>query len=285
MANIQIKRGSSLLLTLAFANEDESAFDLSGVAITATVRDPRNVLVAQLPVLSSGVPGMATISVPDTTAWPQGLLKADLLIAASASQAVTETFGITVLSSVTFSQPAPASFDPVTATGGAQGAGVAIAPDVGPGVQPALPYKITITQAGMSPLVVLADGSIQPPAVAEFFTNLVVGQFMLAATVSGGMAVAQATGGAIPADAGTLADAMAFIGVAQQGGNAGTSINVVSYGPASDSGWTWTPYQPVFLGGDGALTQTPPVTGISFIVGFALSTTEIFVRPLTFFQL
>lgn len=148
-----------------------------------------------------------------------------------------------------------------------------------------LPAKVTISQLGMSPPVVMADGTVAPPATVEFFTNLVVGTFLLGATVSGGMGVAEAAGGAVPADAATIADAMAFLGVAQQGGNAGATISVVSYGPATDSGWAWTPYQPVFLGAAGALTQTPPVTGISFIVGFAISATEMFVRPLTFFQL
>ena len=104
-------------------------------------------------------------------------------------------------------------------------------------------------------------------------------------TVSGGMGVASAAGGAVPADAGTLAGCQAFIGVAQQGGNAGSTIAVVSYGPATDTGWAWTPYQPIFLGLAGALTQTPPETGVCFIVGFALSAAEMFVRPLSFFQL
>jgi hypothetical protein len=148
-----------------------------------------------------------------------------------------------------------------------------------------LPASITISQQGVSAPIILADGGVQPPAVAEFFTNLVVGQFLLGATVSGGMGVAQGAGGAVPADNGTIDDAYAFIGVAQQGGNAGVTIDVVSYGPASDSSWSWTPYQPVFLGAAGALTQEPPAAGISFIIGFALSATEMFVRPLTFYQL
>ena len=285
MTQISIKRGQALQLTLAFANADGTAFDLTSVVIWGEVRDPRGVLVWQLTLEPTGTPGMATITVADTSKSPVGLLAADLLIWNAGLPTPTESFGILVRQAVTYTRPAGALYDPVTGAGGA--AAITAAPPTPPtdGSPVALPAQITITQNGISPPVIMADGSVTPPAVAEFFTNLVVGDFLLAATVSGGMGVAQSAGGCVPADASTLAGAQAFIGVAQQGGNAGGSIAVVSYGPVADTGWAWTPYQPIFLGTAGALTQTPPASGISLIVGFAISATEIFVRPLSYFQL
>lgn len=111
----KIKRGQALQLTLAFANADESAFDLTTVTIWGEVRDPRDVLVAQLVLVPTGVPGMATITVADTTAWPQGLLKADLMIMDGGLPTPTDTFGIMVAGAVTYTLPPQAPYDPVTA--------------------------------------------------------------------------------------------------------------------------------------------------------------------------
>ncbi len=142
-----------------------------------------------------------------------------------------------------------------------------------------LPALITLTQAGLTPELLLADGTVLPPPVPEYFSNLVVGEFPVAATVSSGMGVMQTNTGVAPGAADTLADAGAFVGVAQQAGNPGGSIAVVSYGPITDTSFNWALNQPIFLGATGALTQTPPSSGVSLIVGFPLSASEMFVRP------
>ena len=114
MTDIRIKRGSSLSLALTFANADGTAFDLSIVTVSGTVRDPRNVLVASLGLVLGATPGTATITVVDTSGWPQGLLKADLFISDGTVQTLCETFGITVTPAVTYTLPPGANYDPVT---------------------------------------------------------------------------------------------------------------------------------------------------------------------------
>lgn len=117
MRNFEVKRGAALQITLTATKADGTAFDLTTVSIKGTVRDSRDVLVAQLTAdLITGTPGAATITVADTTAWPIGLLKADLWISDGALPAITRTFGINVLPAVTYTLPAEAPYDPVTAS-------------------------------------------------------------------------------------------------------------------------------------------------------------------------
>ncbi len=115
MRNFDVKRGAALQLIVTAANADGSAFDLSTVTVMGEVRDARGVLVEQLAwVATAGTPGTGTITVPDTTAWPLGLLMADLWISDGVLPAITRTFGINVVPSVTYSVPAQAPYNPVT---------------------------------------------------------------------------------------------------------------------------------------------------------------------------
>lgn len=114
MADIKIKRGSTLNLTFAFGNADGTAFSLAGVTLAMTVADPRGNLVAALQPVASATPGVATVAVASTAAWPEGLLEADLLIvSAGGDQAISQSFGIRVQRPVTQLAPDPAAYDPV----------------------------------------------------------------------------------------------------------------------------------------------------------------------------
>jgi hypothetical protein len=115
MTVLKLKRGSSLIITLAAANADASAFDWASVTVTGAVRDPRGVLVTDLALELGQTPGMATITVTDTTKWPLGMLKADLFITDGTIQGITETFGIDVRDSVSADLAAPALYNPVSA--------------------------------------------------------------------------------------------------------------------------------------------------------------------------
>lgn len=116
MRNLQVKRGATFQVTLTAANADGSAFDLTQVTVKGTVRDGRDVLVAELDVaLIAEAPGSATLQITDTSSWPLGLLKADLWISDGEQQTITSTFGINVLPSVTYTTPAEAPYNPVTA--------------------------------------------------------------------------------------------------------------------------------------------------------------------------
>jgi hypothetical protein len=132
-------------------------------------------------------------------------------------------------------------------------------------------------------LVAPGSGSGGVPTI--YNANIISGNYLLGATVSGGMGVMTVSNGVVPANADTVTEARSFLGIAQQAGNAGSEVSVVSFGPAYDTGWSWIAEEPIFLADAGALTQTPPQTGVALVVGFPLSATEMFVRPLSPIQL
>jgi hypothetical protein len=114
MTDIVIKRGSALVLTCVFANADGSAFDLTTISVSGEVRDPRDALVAMLEVLPGETAGVATITVADTSGWPEGLLKADLMMVSAGLPTASKTFSIRVLGAVSYTLPAQPAYDPVT---------------------------------------------------------------------------------------------------------------------------------------------------------------------------
>lgn len=113
MRYFTIKRGSPLGISLTFANADGSAFALGGVTIAGELRDVRGVLVAELEVVPTSVPGMATITCVDTDGWPLGMLAGDLKIDDGVLPVITQSFGVNVKSAVTQTQPAQPGYNPV----------------------------------------------------------------------------------------------------------------------------------------------------------------------------
>lgn len=112
---IRIKRGATLSLTLACANADGSAYPLSGVTLLAHVRDAEGVLVATLTPAATSTAGQAQIYVQDTSAWPEGLLRMDVLVQPTGGpQSLSQTIGIYVDHAITQLLPAQAPYDPVT---------------------------------------------------------------------------------------------------------------------------------------------------------------------------
>ncbi len=115
MSDIRIKRGASLSLNIGFANADGTPTALSGLTLTAMVRDAEETLVATLTPAPTGTPGQATIYVRDTSAWPQGLLRMDVMaVIPGGAQSISETVGIYVDDAITQTLPPPAPFDAVT---------------------------------------------------------------------------------------------------------------------------------------------------------------------------
>ncbi|MHB1305287.1 MAG: hypothetical protein ACYCZB_17790 [Acidiphilium sp.] len=113
--DIRIKRGATLSLTATFANADGTAFDLTKVTLSGSVADARGNLIAPLAVVAGATPGMATIAVGSTAAWPEGLLEADIVVTAPAGVAISQSFGIRVERPVTQLAPDPAPYNPVLA--------------------------------------------------------------------------------------------------------------------------------------------------------------------------
>ena len=98
---IRIKRGASLLLQLTFENDDGSIGDLSRLVLSSQVRGPEGNLVATLPIVVTSTEGVATVTVPNTSQWPVGTLRADIMGVTGGLIALSETFGIRVERAVT----------------------------------------------------------------------------------------------------------------------------------------------------------------------------------------
>ena len=54
-------------------------------------------------------------------------------------------------------------------------------------------------------------------------------------------------------------------------------IGIQTGGPLEEPSWSWTLDIPVWLTDNGFMTQTPPVSGFSLIVGFPISPTNLFI--------
>jgi len=76
----------------------------------------------------------------------------------------------------------------------------------------------------------------------------------------------------VPAHAGTV------VGIATNDANPPEMVQVRTAGYMTFAGWTWTPYQQVFVGIDGALTQVAPESGFCQTVALAVSATTVLVR-------
>ena len=85
------------------------------MTLTAQVRDAEGNLVATLTPAPTATAGQATIYVQDTSPWPEGLLRLDVLVQPAAGpQVVSETIGIRVGRAITQLLPEQPDYDPVT---------------------------------------------------------------------------------------------------------------------------------------------------------------------------
>lgn len=116
MSVIRIKRGASLSLTVTFATASGSPVSPTGWTLTAQIRDAERTFVEDLPIVQTAVAGQAQIVVQDTSGWPEGLLRFDVLaVAADGTRSISETAGVYVDKAVTETLAGPAPYDPVTA--------------------------------------------------------------------------------------------------------------------------------------------------------------------------
>jgi len=85
-------------------------------------------------------------------------------------------------------------------------------------------------------------------------------------------------GQAYVADAGTVADADRFVGVAVTSAGSGNYVQVQQVGLVVNNGFLFTPGETVFLGLAGALVQTPGAGAFELPLGVALSASELTVQ-------
>jgi hypothetical protein len=93
---IRIKAGETLLLQVKALEDDNSDGDLTNVDLTAQARTTLNVLVANLPVVKTADPAIATITVGATSAWPVGTHRMDFRAVIAGVVAYTETVDLVV---------------------------------------------------------------------------------------------------------------------------------------------------------------------------------------------
>lgn len=91
------------------------------------------------------------------------------------------------------------------------------------------------------------------------------------------MVTLDAVGEAIYADSSILAHAHKVLGMTTGAAILGAPIDILRMGEFSEPSWSWILDEPLFLGTDGLLTQTPPVSGFSLIVAFPISATMVYV--------
>lgn len=76
----------------------------------------------------------------------------------------------------------------------------------------------------------------------------------------------RADGQLVYADAANPDHAFSTIGMLTAAVAANATTQPLTEGHRTDSSWNWTPFAPIFLGGDGTLTQTPPVRGTALFI-------------------
>jgi len=82
---------------------------------------------------------------------------------------------------------------------------------------------------------------------------------------------------AVYADAGTPDHAVRVLGVTTGAVAAGDLATIQVSGELVEPSWAWALNQPIYLGADGLLAQSPPLAGFSLIVGFPLTATSMLV--------
>lgn len=94
--------------------------------------------------------------------------------------------------------------------------------------------------------------------------------------LGGHKAVRPVLGGVAPASASDPSQANTVIGITRGAAMPGASVDIAFGGEMEEPTWAWS-LGPIYLGENGALTQTPPPTGFVQRLGVALSPTKIAV--------
>lgn len=72
-----------------------------------------------------------------------------------------------------------------------------------------------------------------------------------------------------------------YVGITSAAALVGQLVPVRTIGIMVQTYWVWLPGAPIFVALDGSLTQVPPATGLSMIVGRAINATTVYLLPET----
>jgi hypothetical protein len=108
---------------------------------------------------------------------------------------------------------------------------------------------------------------------ADMFT------LIAAVNLSQGLGLAvNASGLAVLADSGNIAQLGEFLGVCVGSTVASGQVSIQYKGQLTYNGWSWTLGVPIFLGAGGVLTQIPPTAGFLQEVGIPLSANSMLIQ-------
>lgn len=91
------------------------------------------------------------------------------------------------------------------------------------------------------------------------------------------MVVLDAAGKAVYADNTTMTHVNKVLGMTVGSAVTDVAIDILRWGELEEPSWSWTLDTPIFLSTNGLLTQTPPSTGFSQIIGFPVSATKAYI--------
>lgn len=98
------------------------------------------------------------------------------------------------------------------------------------------------------------------------------------AAISGHRAVRHNSSGLMVYASADQPEARSVYGISLGAASSGQSMQVQTLGDLEEPSWTWTPGLPIYLGLNGALTQTVPVANQQIQIGVAITATKAFIR-------
>lgn len=113
-----------------------------------------------------------------------------------------------------------------------------------------------------------------PPPTAPTGATLLAAQPLLACR----LITTDIDGKAVYADANTASHVDQVLGLTSRAVVAGETFSAIESGLLQNSGWNWMPGEPLFLGLQGEVTRNPYSGVFVLQVGYAKSSTELFVR-------
>ena len=75
----------------------------------------------------------------------------------------------------------------------------------------------------------------------------------------------------------TLSDTNVILGISTHAANIGELVEVQMVGSMTEPSWNWIPQEPLFISANGLLIQTPPTTGLSQVIAYAVLSNKIFI--------
>lgn len=141
---------------------------------------------------------------------------------------------------------------------------------------PDQPFVVEASTGEATVVLAATQGPPGPPGPAGQAVSTI--PVTAASTISAYTGVALVNGDAVQADSTQVGQQGNVIGIATNGANAGGSVTVQYAGPLEYNGWNWTLGTPVFLGPNGVLTQQPPSSGFSQVIGIPVNPTTLLVQ-------